>query len=359
MRRFRRAVPRISVIGIVAALALLTAASVSAATPSSISHMSVHPIISPAGNIDPAYGLFTCQLGPPFANPPGSACYDPYQMRNAYGVAPLIAAGNDGTGKTIIIVDAFNDPALVSDLSFFDSFYGLPAANLTVIHPCQPAPNYSTCTGAGPTPPFDNGWAGETTLDVEWSHAIAPGAKILLVEGQDNSDPALQSALQYAVGNNMGDVISQSFGENDTCLDSATMQAWHSTYVDATRKGMTIFASSGDEGAAQQTCDGKIVGQGHVVAGFRSARHGRRRHGAQRGEVLPGRGRLRSGQQSDLRHVSERDRLERRAAVRRLPGVLRLDHRERRRLQHGLERAVVSAGHDSRRQAARRARRVV
>ena len=55
----------------------------------------------------------------------------------------------------------------------------------------------------------------------------------------------------------MGDVISQSFGENDTCLDSATMQAWHSTYVDATRKGMTIFASSGDEGAAQQTCDGK------------------------------------------------------------------------------------------------------
>lgn len=256
MRSFRRAVPRVAVIGIVAALALLTAASVSAATPSSISHMSVHPIISPAGNIDPAYGLFTCQLGPPLANPPGSACYDPYQMRNAYGVAPLIAAGNDGTGKTIIIVDAFNDPALVSDLSFFDSFYGLPAANLTVIHPCQPAPNYSTCTGAGPTPPFDNGWAEETTLDVEWSHAIAPGAKILLVEGQDNSDPALQSALQYAVGNNMGDVISQSFGENDTCLDSATMQAWHSTYVDATRKGMTIFASSGDEGAAQQTCDG-------------------------------------------------------------------------------------------------------
>ncbi len=71
MRRFRRAVPRIAVIGIVAALALLTAASVSAATPSSISHMSVHPIISPAGNIDPAYGLFTCQLGPPFAKPAG------------------------------------------------------------------------------------------------------------------------------------------------------------------------------------------------------------------------------------------------------------------------------------------------
>jgi subtilase family serine protease len=173
------------------------------------------------------------------------ACYDPYQMRQAYNIAPLISQGYDGTGKTIIILDAFSNPYLVNDVNFFDTYFGLPAINLTIIHP-----------GGGVPPVNAGGWAEEEQLDVDYAHAIAPGAHILLVEAQDNSDAALQSALKYAVDNNMGDVISQSFGENDTCLDPATKAAWHDTYAEAISKGMTVFASSGDQGAAQQTCDG-------------------------------------------------------------------------------------------------------
>jgi len=159
-------------------------------------------------------------------------------------VDKLISKGYDGTGKTIVILDAYSDPYLLNDLAVFDSHYGLPAPNFTVINP------------GGPPPAFNQGWAEEETLDVEWSHAIAPGANIILDEAQSNSDADLQAAAQYAVSNHLGDVLSQSFGENDTCLDPATRAAWHNTYAQAISEGMTVFASSGDQGASQGTCDG-------------------------------------------------------------------------------------------------------
>jgi subtilase family serine protease len=239
--------------GIMVAVAL-SAASVSAA--GSVSRMSVNPIISPAGSLNPAYGLFGCQVGLSVGQ-----CYDPYQMRNAYKIAPLIAAGNTGSGKTIIILDAFQSPNIVQELNFYDSFYGLPGLN-GLGNPTNPSlGTFTQIAPQGLTPfvtgdPNMTGWAEEITLDVLWAHAIAPGANIVLDLSTDNSDPALQSALQYAVDHNLGDVVTQSFGENETCLDTATKDAWHSTYAAATMKGMTIFASSGDQGAAQQTCDG-------------------------------------------------------------------------------------------------------
>ncbi len=73
----------------------------------------------------PSYGLFTCQLG----EDPGVICYDPYQMRRAYSVDKLISAGFTGKGKTIVIVDAFQSPNIVSALNTYDSFYGLPGMN--------------------------------------------------------------------------------------------------------------------------------------------------------------------------------------------------------------------------------------
>jgi len=255
MRSFRRAIPRIAVAGIVAALALISAASISAA-PGSPSHMSVDPIISPAGNIDPGYGLFNCQVGLSVG-----ACYDPYQMRIAYGIKPLIDAGNTGKGETIVILDAFQSPNIVQQLNTYDSFYGLPGLN-GLGNPNDPSlGTFTQIAPNGLTPfvpgnPEMTGWAEEISLDVLWAHAIAPGASIVLDLATDSSDAALSSALKYAVDRNMGDVISQSFGESDTCLDTATNNAWHSIYASATMKNMTIFASSGDQGAAQPTCDG-------------------------------------------------------------------------------------------------------
>ena len=176
-----------------------------------------------------------------------AGCYDPTQMRKAYGFDQLDV---DGTGRTIVIVDAFQSPTIQQDLSLFDSVFGLPAGNLNIIAP----------DGLTPFDANDDnqvGWSGEITLDVEWAHAIAPGATIDLVLAKSNQDADILSATKYAVDNNLGDVISQSFGEGEICMDPALLDAQHALFRQATAKGITLLASSGDQGSAQPTCDGK------------------------------------------------------------------------------------------------------
>lgn len=204
------------------------------------------PANVPAGG--PQYGIFTCQLGLSVGQ-----CYDPFQMRHAYGIDSLIGGGFDGTGQTIVIVDAFQSPGLASQAAFYDLFYGLPATNLTIVAP-------DGLTPFDPTNADQVGWANEISLDVEWSHNIAPGANIVLVLSKSDMDSDILSALKYAVDNNLGDVISMSFGEAETCVGippgPALNAAYHAVFAEATQKGITLFASSGDQGAAQPTCDG-------------------------------------------------------------------------------------------------------
>jgi subtilase family serine protease len=171
-------------------------------------------------------------------------------MRKAYGIDSLISAGKDGSGKTIVIVDAFQDPNIAAQLVHWNSFYGLTPVNA--------GPGTPTFTQVAPDGLglYDPGWAEEISLDVLWAHAIAPGANIVLELAKDSSDVALISALNDAINNNRGDVISMSFGESDTCLGPELTAAWHQAFVNATRKGITLFASAGDEGAAQPSCDG-------------------------------------------------------------------------------------------------------
>jgi len=170
-------------------------------------------------------------------------------MRRAYQVDSLIAAGYDGTGQTIVILDAFQNPALVAQVATFNAFYGLPATQLTQVAP----------DGLTPFDPTDNnmlGWAEEISLDVEWAHAMAPGAKIVLVLAKSNNDSDIASALNYAVTNNLGNVISMSFGENESCLAPADQASYHNSFAAATAKHITLLASSADQGAALNTCDG-------------------------------------------------------------------------------------------------------
>src|SRR5438309_1101166 len=113
----------------------------------------------------PKYGLFSCQV----VGLGASNCLDPYEMRHAYEIDTLIAEGYDGRGQTIVIVDAFQNPSLSAQMTTFDNFYGLPAVQLAVVAP----------DGLTPFDPKDAdmaGWAQEISLDVEWAHAIAPGA---------------------------------------------------------------------------------------------------------------------------------------------------------------------------------------
>ena len=211
----------------------------------------VGPQAIPADTAGPNYGLFTCQV---YNLSPGVTCYDPYQMRHAYNVDTLIAAGFDGRGRTIVIVDAFSDPFLAADLSDFNTFYALPAFN---------APGGPTFTQVAPDGlgPFNPDWESEMTLDVEWAHAIAPGANIVLVLAKSNSDVDILSATKYAVDHDLGDVISQSFGENESCVDPALLAQQHQVFADATMKGITLFASAGDFGAGQVSCDGSALVQ--------------------------------------------------------------------------------------------------
>jgi subtilase family serine protease len=212
--------------------------------------LKVGPQAIPTAAAGPSYGLFTCQLGLT-----AYTCYDPYQMRHAYNVDSLIDAGFDGAGKTIVIVDAFQSSTLVTDLKYFNTFYGLPSLNGLG---GPPNPDLGTFTQIAPDGlgPVDSGWAGEITLDVEWAHAIAPRANIVLVLAKSNYDEDILSATKYAVDNRLGDVISQSFGENESCVDPVLLAEQHQVFADATSKGITIFASSGDDGAGQPTCDG-------------------------------------------------------------------------------------------------------
>ena len=104
--------------------------------------------------------------------------------------------------------------------------------------------------------PNQVGWAGEETLDVEWAHVMAPGAKIILAEARSNNDADLLATTKYVIDHHIGDVISQSFGEAEQCMDPSLLAQQHALFAQAVSEGYTIFASSGDSGASQFNCAG-------------------------------------------------------------------------------------------------------
>jgi subtilase family serine protease len=161
----------------------------------------------------------------------------------------VLDTGNTGKGSTIVIIDAFQSPTIQHDLNLFDKTFGLHTPTLHIIAP----------DGLTPFNPKDSNqvnWSFEISLDVEWSHAIAPDATIDLVLARSNMDTDLLSVTKYAVDHNLGDVISQSFSEAEQCVDPALAAQEHTVYQKAASMGITIFASSGDWGAAQFTCNG-------------------------------------------------------------------------------------------------------
>ena len=83
----------------------------------------------------------------------------------------------------------------------------------------------------------------------------------MLVLAKSDADADILSAQKYAVDNHLGDVISQSFGENESCMDPILLAQQHQVFADATMNNITIFASAGDDGAAQRTCDGSSLVQ--------------------------------------------------------------------------------------------------
>ncbi len=185
------------------------------------------------------------------------ACYEPAQIQAAYNLRPLYDGGVNGAGTTIVIVDSYGSPTIKNDLNVFDQQFGLPAP-----------PSFSVIAPAGAIPAYDPnnsdmvGWAGETTLDVEYAHTIAPGAKILLVQTPVSETegvtgfPQIVTAEKYVINHHLGDVISQSFSATEETFSSfASLAALRGAYIDAYHKGVTVLAASGDSGAADVGLD--------------------------------------------------------------------------------------------------------
>jgi subtilase family serine protease len=203
-----------------------------------------------------------------FAQPPttaecesdfGIACYNPNQLENAYGMPLLYRAGLTGAGQTIAIVDSFGSPTIQSDLATFDSETGLPAPpSFTIIQPDGAVPPYD------PNDADSVGWAEESSLDVEYAHAMAPGANILLVETPvDETEgitglPQMMAAENYVINNRLAGVITQSFGATEqTFTGAAQIVALHnSAYLNAEAHDVTVLAASGDAGATDYELNG-------------------------------------------------------------------------------------------------------
>jgi len=187
------------------------------------------------------------------------ACYQPPQIQQAYNLSPLYARGVTGKGMTIVIVDSFGSPTIRGDLATFDQTFGIAAPpSFKIIHPAGDIPAYN------PDNSSMVNWAGETTLDVEYAHAIAPGASILLVETPVAETqgvtgfPQIVKAEEYVINHHLGDVISQSFSATEQTFGSkAAVDALRGAYLDADQHHVTVLAAAGDSGAANVEVNNK------------------------------------------------------------------------------------------------------
>jgi kumamolisin len=163
-----------------------------------------------------------------FASSPGGLV--PAQLRSAYGLA------STGGSGVIAIVDAYDDPNAVNDFNVFASQFGLPQETGS-------GSVFQVVFAGGTRPKSNGGWAQEESLDFEWAHALAPNAKIVLVEAASNSNANLYAAEDVAKQIAGVKEVSNSWGggesSGETALDSHFVQS-----------GVVFFASGGDSGGA-------------------------------------------------------------------------------------------------------------
>ncbi len=202
---------------------------------------SIHTFIS--NGVTAAYGGLNFGANPantlPGTLPPCG--YSPQDVYRLFGLNSVYGRGYTGRGQTIAIVDAYTAPTIQQDLATFDSIYGLPDPNFQVLTPT-------------PVTEADAGAVGETTLDVEWAHAIAPEAAIALVLAPSLLDTDLENALLYIIENGTADIISNSYGSPELATDPQGVTTFDEIAELAAFVGIDVNFSSGDSGdfAAQE-----------------------------------------------------------------------------------------------------------
>jgi subtilase family serine protease len=157
-----------------------------------------------------------------------------------YGLDVAYGLGYTGTGQTVAIIDAYLQPTALPDLTNFSSLYGLPA--LTSANYKEYNPYGAIMDGA------DYGTDEETDLDVQWTHATAPGAKIALVQAFSDDEEDMQAAALYAVTSHLGNVISFSYGYPESLTGPLASGIFNEIAELAASAGISIHASSGDSG---------------------------------------------------------------------------------------------------------------
>jgi subtilase family serine protease len=192
----------------------------------------------------PHHGIHA-DLDSNLAVPPSSA-YKPSQKRHAYGFDQIT---NQGSGQVIAIVDAYDGPNIESELGVFDRQFGLPACSSQ--NGC-----FRKIYANGRKPATNANWGIEIALDVAWAHAIAPQAKIVLVESATNSLADLFTAVDVAVGNGAS-VVSMSWTAGEFSSELRLDNQFVTT-------GVTFLAASGDTGTgvAYPAASPYLVGAG-------------------------------------------------------------------------------------------------
>jgi subtilase family serine protease len=179
-------------------------------------------------------------------------CQTPHSLRVAYGVESLYEKGYTGEGQTVIDMVSFGSPTLKQDMDVFDRTFGLPPVDLQVISPLHEKES---------DPHHDKeGWAGETTLDVQIIHSIAPKAKIIVLTSPVSETEGVQGLPEfrqlehYIIDNKLGNIVSFSWGASElTLMDGQgqkEIQQWNDLLQQASKQQkITHFSASGDNGA--------------------------------------------------------------------------------------------------------------
>ena len=185
-----------------------------------------------------------------------SSCQTPHSLRVAYGVESLVEHGFTGKGQTVVDIVSFGSPTLQKDMDMFDQQFGLPPIKIQIISPINEPES---------DPQKDKpGWGQETTLDVEVIHALAPDAGIVVLTSPVAETegtlglPEFRQLIQYTIDHHLGNIISNSWGASEATLKDQAgqqeIQKWETLLQKATtQEGITIFASSGDNGATDFT----------------------------------------------------------------------------------------------------------
>jgi subtilase family serine protease len=196
------------------------------------------------------YGIYSgARYGTNIADGPPNLPYCGYtapQVDKAYNLTPLYKQKLDGTGQTIAIVDAYGSNTITSDANLFAEINGLPALtsnNFTIIYP----EGTTTCGTAC----INGNWEIETTLDVEWSHSVAPGADIALLLAADNSFTNLDLSVLYAIETELAPVISNSYGIGEIELEDffpSELTVENNLNETGAALGVSVNFSTGDSG---------------------------------------------------------------------------------------------------------------